>query len=482
MNQNTAPFWDALLAYASREVLPFHTPGHKLKAQAFTNLRSVLGEGLFSLDPSDEIENAELNHDFEQALHLAEQLAAELFGARQSLFLVNGTTGGIHYLLTPTTGTVLIPRFSHQAVYSAMVLAQGQAAYLPCAYDPQWLIPLPPSVTAVQQALEELQPQALVITHPTYYGSVSALDEVGRLTEKHGVLLFVDEAHGGHFHLSKDLPAPALSCGADAVVQSTHKTLGSLTQTSMLHSRNDSWFSKVVQAQRVLQTTSPSLIFYAVLDEVRRELALQGPALVNRALELAATCTSSLAAIKGVEVLPKHLQADPTKIVFSLRQLGLTGIEVERILRVDYNIQVELSDYYNVLALISIGDTASSITSLVQAVQDLAARRGHLGGTPLPRHTMDFPDLPPAALSLREGFFREKEEIPLHCAVGRISGAFLTPYPPGVPVIVPGEEFTADVVEHLLWCAEIGWPIRGLLAGQKVLALKDNGGRCRTVR
>jgi len=223
-------------------------------------------------------------------------------------------------------------------------------------------------------------------------------------------------------------------------------------------------------------------VFLAVLDEVRRELAVQGRKLVGEAVELGRLCQKSLSSLKYVEVLPDHLNADPTKIVFSLRQLGLTGLEVERILRVDYNIQVELSDYYNVLALISLGDTLESVERLVQAVGDLAARRAHLGRRPLPCYTMDFPELPPAVLSLREGFFQDKELIPLEQAVGRISGGFLTPYPPGVPLIVPGEVFTQEIVEYALWCAGIDWSMRGLMAGQNVLALKDNGGLCRTVR
>lgn len=474
MKQSDAPLWDALAAYAQVGVVPFHTPGHKLTAGPFTRIEEVLGPGFFALDPSDEIETLSLNHDFELALEKAEQLAAELFGAKQTLFLVNGTTGGLHYLLMPTQGSVVIPRFSHQAIYSAMMLAKGQAVYLPASYDPEWLIPVPPKPSEVQKALAATNPEALVITHPTYYGTVSELDEIARLAKAQDVLLFIDEAHGGHFQFSSGLPKTGLASGADAVVQSTHKTLGSFTQTSMLHSNNAPWFSKVVQAQQVLQTTSPSLVFLAVLDEVRRTLAMQGTTLVERAVELARHCAGELGKIPDVELLPSHLQADPTKIVFSLRKLGLTGIDVERILRVDYNIQVELSDYYNVLALITIGDTPETVRVLVDAIRDLAGRRRHLAATRLPHHNLDFPDLPPVTTTLREAFFWEKEATSLQSAVGRVSGSFLTPYPPGVPVIAPGEQFTPDIVEHLLWCERIQWPVRGLLPGQKVVVLKDN--------
>ncbi len=480
MKQNTAPFWEALLAYRSKGVVPFHTPGHKLRSGAFRRIDEVLGSGFFALDPSDEIENADLGHDFETALQMAEQLAADLFGAKHSLFLVNGTTGGLHYLLMPVKGSVLIPRFSHQAVYSAMMLSQGRAVYLPPAYDVDWQIPLQPTVEQMEQEMRRGGVEALVLTHPTYYGTVADLDRVISCGRKHGTLVFVDEAHGGHFIFSDQLPQPALQCGADAVVQSTHKTLGSFTQTSMLHANNEYWFAKAVQAQRVLQTTSPSLVFFAVLDEVRRILAEQGRRLVGQALELAWECRRGLAKIEGVELLPQALQGDPGKVVFSLRDLGLTGIEVERTLRADYNIQVELSDYYSVLALVTLGDTPAGIERLTAAVKDLAGRRRHLGSRPLQRPKLDMPHLPPAVLTLREAFFAEKQFVSLAEAEGRISGGFLTPYPPGVPVIAPGEQFTPEIIEHLRWCIDINWTVRGLTAAQKVAVLEDNGRFCRT--
>ena len=482
MTNSRAPFWEALVAYHAKGVIPFHTPGHKLRSGPFANVEAVLGSGFYALDPSDEVENLELKHDFRVVLAEAEKLAAELFGSRMSLFLVNGTTCGLHYLLMPTTGTVLVPRFSHQAVYSGMMLSMGQVRYLPTAYDPDWLIPLPPDVAQVEVAVADTDVEAFVLTNPTYYGTVGDIEALIGQAKARGILIFVDEAHGGHFGFSDKLPVSALECGADAVVQSTHKTLGSFTQTSMLHANNAFWFEKVVQAQNVLQTTSPSLVFLAVLDEVRRVLSVQGRDLVGQTLDLAMECRRQLGSIPGVELLPNHLQADPTKVVFSLRELGLTGIEVERILRLEYNIQVELSDYYNVLALATIGDTMGSIKTLVSAISDLAKRRKHVGSRPLERHRLDFPPLPPIVASLREAFFTEKTAIDLESAQGEISGGFLTPYPPGVPVIAPGEEFTPDIIEHLLWCLKMNWHVRGLMPGQRVAILKDNCRFCRKTR
>lgn len=479
MLKSEAPFWSALVAYQKAGVIPFHTPGHKLHPGPFKNIEEILGANIFALDPSDQIENLDLAHDFEKALTSAEKLAAGLFGAKESLFIVNGTTGGLHYLLIPTTGSILIPRFSHQAVYSSLIFAQGEGKYLPVVYDPDWLVPLPPTPAQVGEALSKDKYQAMLITHPTYYGTVSELKEIVTLAKEQDVLIFADEAHGGHFRFSNELPPTALECGVDAVVQSTHKVLGSLTQTSMLHSNNPAWFRKVLQAKRALQTTSPSFIFFGILDEVRRVLAQEGTSLVGNALELGKSLAGQLREIPGVEVLPENLQADPTKVVVSLRNFGITGIDLEWILRTDYNIQVELSDYYSVLALVALGDTSETIASVVRAIQDIVDRKAHLSQRPLSRHLLNIPELPPIRYSLREAFFQEKEEIPLKMAQGRISGGFLTPYPPGVPAIAPGEEFTIDVIEHLSWCNGIGWPIRGLLAEQKVVVLKDNSYFCR---
>ena len=194
-----------------------------------------------------------------------------------------------------------------------MILSQGDCVYVPVSYDPDWLIPLPPTVDQIEQGLAATRPEAILVTHPTYYGTVSDLEALTRLCKKHGVLVFADEAHGGHFLFSSELPATALQCGADAVVQSTHKTLGSLTQTSMLHAKNASWYAKTVQAQRVLQTTSPSHLFFAVLDEVRRVLATQGSSLVERALGLAQTCVQQLSQIDGVELLPRTYRVIPPR-------------------------------------------------------------------------------------------------------------------------------------------------------------------------
>ena len=477
LTQNKAPLWEALCAYRKHRIVPFHTPGHKLRADLFPRLEEQLGSGTFALDPSDEIESLDFDHDFEAALEAAQELAAQLFNADNTLFLVNGTTSGLHYLLYFMSGPVVIPRFSHQSVYTGVMLSGSESIYLPARFDPHWQIPLQPSPDEFSYHVSGRNPAAAVFTHPTYYGTCGQLADLIQRVHQEGALAFVDEAHGGHFHFSRHYPQTALAAGADGVAQSTHKTLGSLTQTSMLHVRSKELYQQVKKARHILETTSPSLVFLAVLDEVRRTLYERGQILVEDALALAEGCCAELETIPGVEVLPPHLRSDPTKVVFSLRKLGLTGIQLEGLLRKDYNIQVELSDYYNVIALITIGDSQDQVTRLCEAIRLIAKRAGHLGGSALKRPKFSYPELPEVVFPTGKAVRLPCEVVPLTEAEGRVSGSFVTPYPPGVPLLVPGELVSQDTIAYLRWCISLGWPIRGLEGSAPNLALsviKDN--------
>lgn len=477
MSQNRSPLWEALCAYRHRGVVPFHTPGHKLSGSIFPRLEAELGAGIFALDPSDEIESIELGHDFELALEAAQELAAQLFGASHSLFLVNGTTSGLHYLLYFVDRPVVIPRFSHLSVYTGVMLSGSEAIYLPVSFDPEWQIPLPPTPEELLQKVLDKDIGAAVFTHPTYYGTCGQLPELISAVQKKGAWVFVDEAHGGHFCFSPLFPVSGLEAGADGVAQSTHKALGSLTQTSMLHVRSFELYQMAKRARQILETTSPSLVFLGVLDEVRRTLSEQGRLLSERCLELGLTCYERLSKIPGVRVLPPHLRSDPTKVVFSLRELGINGIQLEGLLRREYNIQVELSDYYNVIALVTIGDTQETIEQLCRAVEQVTQRAGHFGGSPLSLPQFSYPALPSVEMSMGRAVRLPVEPVSLKEAVGRVSGSFVTPYPPGVPVLVPGELITLETAEYLEWCLSLGWPIRGMEAAGETMSLsviKDN--------
>lgn len=471
MNQSKAPLWEALVNYAKKEVIPFHTPGHKLRSGVFPNIETVLGKQVFAIDPSDEVQDVSGDRSFEQLWSVAEELAAKLFMAHATRFLINGTSVGIHAMLMLMDGDIIVPRFSHQSVYAGLLLSRAKPIYLDTEFDLDWNIPLPPSLADIRAYLGSREVNSIFLTYPTYYGTTSDLKEIISFAKANQITTLVDEAHGGHFGFSDIFPKTALELGADLVVQSTHKTLGSLTQSSMLHIGNPKFVNRLDSLLSILQTTSPSLIMLGVLDEVRRELACNGKSLLEKALELAEELKRRLSTIPGIELMPDWLQQDPTKIVFRLTKLGLSGIEVEHLLRKDYNIQVELSDYYNVLALVTLGDNRQSIESLYKALADLSLR--FKGAKPLMYHDLPgYPGIPQGAMDLKTAFYSQVESVPLAESKGRISSVFLTPYPPGVPVVIPGEIINIDIIEYLTTCFERGWDVRGLV-GKKVMVIKE---------
>lgn len=468
MNEK-APLFSGVVAYAKQRVLPFHTPGHKLHSDLFLEIKEVFGD-LFCYDASDEVHSIDLGHDFDTALEKAEDLAAKTFGAKRTFFLTHGTTLGLQSMLLTLAGTVLIPRFSHQAIYSGLTLSHAKPHYLPLKWDETWQIPLSPSVEEFSQVLATEKPEALVVTHPNYYGNVTDLRALVTQAKPHGVMVLVDEAHGAHFSFSKDLPPSAMECGACICAQSTHKTLGSLTGSSMLHVGNPALLPKVTQAVNLLKSTSPSLILLAVLDEVRAVLARQGETYLARLMDLTQSTRRSLGQIKGLTLLPLSRQGDPTKLVLSFKELGLTGFALEDILRKEYTIQVEFSDYNYVLCLLTIGDTKDTVDRLLFALEDLAFR--YRDEKPVHKTFPSYPPLPTMRYLPRESFYLPAELVPLSESRSRVSFGTLTPYPPGVPLVVPGEIISKEVLDYVQEGQKAGISLRGLFE-EKVWVIKD---------
>lgn len=461
------------------EIIPFHTPGHKLGSGVFSSLKETFGDTLFRLDSSDEVMDFERNNSFELVLSEAEKLAAELFGANDTLFLVNGTTSGIHSMLKPLQGKIIVPRFSHVSVYTGLTFAAVEPIFMPTEFDLTWMIPKPPTVEEFNRLIlaknlstneNKKETISTILTYPTYYGQIPNLKQISNLTIFNNGLILVDEAHGGHFHFSKLLPESAIALGADFVAQSTHKYLGSLTQTSMLHCNNKDWTPAVRKTLQHIQTTSPSLIFLAILDETRRQLAIHGNSLVEKAIELAESARARLENIPGVEVLHREAQHDPTKLVISMKKVGLRGFELEDLLRKQYGIQVEMSDYFSIVALITIGDSEQSIDRLLFAIKDIANKYRTQNEVCL--DILTYPEISPGVMTLREAFYAETELVALTECQNRVSAGYLIPYPPGVPLVIPGEIITSDVIEWLHVAIKYGCEIRGFSEG-KIGVIKD---------
>ncbi|MBE3574360.1 MAG: aminotransferase class V-fold PLP-dependent enzyme [Firmicutes bacterium] len=477
MEQTETPFFDALVAYWHKGVVPYHTPGHKQGRGAPRRLRETVGNPIFALDLS-ELEAPALDDDPEEVLHRAQRLASQAFGSDYTFFLTNGTTEGIHAMLMATLHPgeqVILARNVHRSVVAGLVLSGAAPIYVEPSFHPQLAIPTGLTPESVHNALAaNPKVRAMLITYPSYYGLASDLGSTIHQASEHGVVVLVDEAHGPHLHFHPALPPSAMDLGADASAQSAHKLLGSFSGSSFLHIRERRIsIRRVKTALRLIGSTSPSFLLLASLDCTRQQMALEGEQLLERTLALAQRARSAINAIPGLycpgqEIVGSDGVAayDPTKILVSVGGLGWTGAAAERYLRRNCGLQCELSDALNLLFLITIGDDDETVDRLVEGLRRLAAVpppaevRRTLANL---RHLLgeQRPQVPPLRLLPREAVFAPQRPVPLQNSVGEICAEVLAPYPPGVPVICPGEEITAEAVEYLRAVKRAGISIPG---------------------
>lgn len=462
LDQRRTPLFTAMQRYLRRQPAVFHVPGHKQGRAAPPALRRWLGAGALQLDLTEAPGLDDL-HAPSGVIAEAQALAAAAFGAARSFFLVGGTTAGIHAMLLAALRpgeAVLVPRHAHRSVHGGLILAGARPVWLPPAYDPDLAIPLGVPPEAVAQALDRHpEARALVVVHPTYHGIPAAIHPLVQLAHDRGLPVLVDEAHGAHFAFHPDLPPSALAAGADAVAQSLHKTGGSLTQSSLLHlgygCRLDP--DRVQAALRLVQSTSPSYLLMASLDLARRELALRGRRLWDRALALAAAAREALARVPGVRVVD-YPGMDPTRLILDVRGRGLTGYEAaEQLWR--QGVAVELAGHGYLLAILSPGDGRESLGRLVAAVRRLRPSRRRKAGAGV--GPPGLPPWPEVVLTPREAALGRQEAVPLSRSEGRIAAELVAPYPPGIPVLAPGERITPAVLAYLEECLRTGQHLQG---------------------
>ena len=453
------PFVEALEAYKNEQFTPFHTPGHKIGVGAPTRLQQWMGAALpYDLGIMYALDDF---HEPEGALLEAQQLAAELYGAEYTWFSVNGTTAIIESMIMGTVGEgdeIIIPREAHRSIISGLILSGATPIYTTGQFNAQWGVTLGTTAEEIESLLlMHPKVKAVVLVNPNYYGIATDIEHIIRVAHAHNVIVLVDEAHGAHLAFHEDLPISAVDAGADLVAQSTHKLIGSLTQTSMLHVQGERVNRRrITRMHQMLQSTSPNYIFLASLDMARHQMATEGHSLVARALRLARWLRRRLETIRGIRVLkPTDVVngLDETKVLIDFSELGINGIEAEQRLR-KQKVEVELVSGNLVLVLITIGDTEQSVAALVQAVQIISKEI-------LEVHTDDGiqsntipllePPLPTpiVRVSPRIAFYREIETIPINMALGRVSGEVITFYPPGIPFIAIGEEITQDVLDYI---------------------------------
>ena len=471
-DQTHTPLLSALLGAVDRPTISFHTPGHKGGGGATEGLRHLLGSAALRADLP---ELPELDNLFAPSgpIQAAQALAAQAFGAEASYFLANGSTSGIEAALVATGGPgewVLVPRNAHRSVFSGLILSGAQPVYLTPRQDPQWDLAWGMSPAQMAAALAAVpQVSTVVLVSPNYQGVCADGAAIARLVHNHGARLLVDEAHGAHLGFHPDLPQAALAAGADLVVQSTHKTLSALTQAAMIHRQGQRVAGdRLAQALQLTQSTSPNYLLLASLDAARQQMALQGRELLHRTLDIAQSVRAALAAPGPLKVLALGNQGaaapfclDPTRLTVDVSGLGITGFEADEYLHGRLGITAELPTLRQLTFIFSIGTQPQQGAALVEGLRTLMRAFPH---PPTPLVTSAPEAMPPLSippLSPREAFFAPQRSLAIADAVGHISAESLCPYPPGIPLILPGEVITAGAIAQLQALHQAGGVITG---------------------
>ena len=468
--QQKAPLLEALKKHAQQEIISFHMPGHKGGKGIDRELGEWLGKGTLSIDLT-EVPGTDDLHRPESVIKEAQELAAEAFGAEHSFFLVNGTSSGIQAMLLAVCrpgDKIIVPRNVHRSILGGIIMAGAWPVYIRPEIDENLGIALGVTPQRVDEALKaHPDAQGVLLVNPTYYGVSADLEKIVQLVHGYGKPLLVDEAHGPHLKFHSDLPLSALEAGADLCAQGIHKIIGGMTQASMLHlqgSRVD--LARVKNALRMVQTTSPSYVLMASLDGARRQMALEGRGLLEKTIKLAQKAREKINNLAGFSCLgaevigrPGAYQLDLTKLAVSCQETGFTGQQVEALLREKYRIQPELSAHNHLLFICTIGDEEKELEMLLRALQEISQQGKE---QPSLNNTINYwTIIPEQVLAPREAFFAEKEIIPIEAALGRISGEMIAPYPPGIPVLAPGEKIDLNLLACLLDIKKKGLKVQG---------------------
>jgi lysine decarboxylase len=476
MEQDTTPYLDALIAYAERAPGRFHVPGHKGGPGADPALREAFGERMLELDIPAGVEGIDVGPDpADVPFQHAQRLAAEAWGAKRSWFVVNGGSGGNHAIclaLAHAGDRVVVQRNVHSSIIDGLVLSGLRPRFVAPELDPELGIAhcLTPQALDAGLAAEPDAAAAMVVS-PTYFGAVADIAALVEVAHSHGVALITDEAWGAHLHFSSALPTAALECGADVVLSSVHKIVGSVTQSAILHLGDcgDRIDERVLdRAVTVIETTSPNAILTASLDAARRQAAVHGERLLAETVASLADLRERIRATPGLDVLDDRIVGragvhayDPLRLVIDVRGMGATGHRIARLMREQDDINLELYSENVVVAVFGIGERAAETGQrLVEALEHAAARIGEEGEEPLPPFA-EPPPWGPTELSPREAFLAPQEVVPFDDAEGRIAAESLAAYPPGVPNVLPGERLTRPTLDYIADSHAHGGLVRG---------------------
>ncbi|MDQ6835911.1 MAG: amino acid decarboxylase [Actinomycetota bacterium] len=468
----TAPYLEAIVSYGFRGSVRFHVPGHKGGPGADPGLRSAMGERALALDICQDIEGIDVGPS-PTPYDRAEQLAATAYGAGQTWFLTNGASQGNHALclaLAKPGQHVLVQRNSHASVVDGLVLSGGMASFVAPEYDEELGMAHGVTPEALAAGIKRSPGvRYAFIVSPTYYGMSADIGGCAEVAHAAGVGLVVDCAWGSHFGFHPALPESPLRLGADAVLTSTHKIVGSLTQSAMLHVAADGAIDadEVARCVRIMRSTSPNSLLLASLDSSRRQLAAHGEALLDRTLAASARAREAIEAIPGCAVVGEDMVGrpgvhgwDPLRIVIDVRGTGCTGYELAAELRASYDIYVELATQATLVLVLGMGQPVEPLERFAHDFAETVRRISRTGEGPLIAP-------PPAAVEhqtavpIRDAFLGAGEAVAVDEAIGRISCESIAGYPPGVPALLPGEQITAEVVAYLRELTAAGARLHG---------------------
>ena len=464
--QDRAPILEALEDFKARRMVPFDVPGHK-RGRGNAELAGFLGEKCLSVDVNSMKMLDNLCHPV-SVIREAEALAAEAFGAAHAFFMVGGTTSSVQAMVLTAAKRgekIILPRNVHRSVINAMILSGAVPVYVNPQTDAQLGISLGMRLEDVARAIAaHPDAKAVFVNNPTYYGICSNLRAIAELAHAHGMLLLADEAHGTHFYFHDQLPEAAMYAGADMASVSMHKSGGSLTQSSILlvgERVNEGYVHQIIN---LTQTTSASYLLLVSLDISRRNLAIRGREMVGKVIDLVEYARGEINAIGDYYAYSRELidgdavcDFDVTKLSIYTRSIGLAGIEVYDILRDDYDIQTEFGDIANLLAYVSVGDRPKDIERLVAALAEIRRNYRKDSSKMLKAEYID----PEVIAAPQEAFYGEKESLPIGGTAGRVCSEFVMCYPPGIPILAPGERITDEILAYIRYAKKKGCQMTG---------------------
>ena len=466
LSQERAPVYEALCRYRENRIVSFDVPGHK-QGKGNPELTDFLGKACMSVDVNSMKPLDNLCHPV-SVIKEAEELMADAFGAAHAFFMINGTSGAVQAMIMSVCkrgDKIIMPRNVHRSSINALIVCGAVPVYVNPGVNKQLGIPLGMSVESVQKAIKENpDAKAVIVNNPTYYGVCSNLREIVKIAHQAGMKVLVDEAHGTHFYFGDYMPLSAMSVGADMAAVSMHKTGGSLTQSSALLLGESISEGYVRQIINLTQTTSASYLLMSSLDISRKNLALNGRRIFENVTSLAGYGIKEINKIDGLYAFSRELingddifDFDPTKISVHTREIGLAGIEVYDILRDKYDIQIEFGDIGNILAIVSVGDRSLNIERLISALSEIKRRYAKDPAGMLNHEYIE----PVVVCSPQEAFYSEKVQLPLRETLGKVCAEFVMCYPPGIPILAPGELITNDALEYIIYAKEKGCNLTG---------------------